>query len=144
MRSEGAAPGPVAPLCGVLSLVLGALLGRGKRPGTRGVSSAGAREVLRGPREPGREGAGVVLGTWVRVLVSGREAAPPLDRRPQLGAAPAARGAGSVVLEPGSRRRRAPSLPGTGAGGREPVRRKPRSSGNRRCTHRYRAEKRVR
>ncbi|XP_061240515.1 transmembrane protein 132C [Bos javanicus] len=28
MRSEGAAPGPVAPLCGALSLVLGALLGR--------------------------------------------------------------------------------------------------------------------
>ncbi|XP_034872709.1 transmembrane protein 132C isoform X2 [Mirounga leonina] len=28
MRSEGAAPGPVAPLCGALSLVLGALLGK--------------------------------------------------------------------------------------------------------------------
>lgn len=30
MRFEGAAPGPVAPLCWALSLVLGALLGRGK------------------------------------------------------------------------------------------------------------------
>nr|KAF6404293.1 transmembrane protein 132C [Molossus molossus] len=28
MRSDGAAPGPVAPLCGALSLVLGALLGK--------------------------------------------------------------------------------------------------------------------
>ena len=57
MRSEGAAPGPVAPLCGALSLVLGALLGRGKKPGTRGVGRAGAREVPLGPREPGREGS---------------------------------------------------------------------------------------
>ena len=62
----------------------------------------------------------------------------------RVGPRPAARGGGSVVSEPGSRRRRAPCLPGTGAGGREPSRRKPRSSGNRLCAHRYLAEKRVR
>lgn len=42
MRSEGAAPRPAAPLCGALSLVLGALLGKGK---------AGRRRA-RGPGQP--------------------------------------------------------------------------------------------
>lgn len=31
--------------------------------------------------------SGVVLGTWVRALVPGPETAPPIDGRPQLGAA---------------------------------------------------------
>lgn len=54
MRSEGAAPRPVAPLCGALSLVLGALLGKGK---------AGAGVA---PRSPGRGNrkAGVSWGPW--------------------------------------------------------------------------------
>ena len=62
----------------------------------------------------------------------------------RVGPGRAARGAGSVVLEPGSRRRRVPSLSGTGTGGRELERRKPRSSGNRRCVHRDWAENPVR
>ncbi|XP_012927303.1 transmembrane protein 132C isoform X2 [Heterocephalus glaber] len=41
MRSEGAAPGPTAPLCGALSLVLGALLGRVVE--ARGVSEGAPR-----------------------------------------------------------------------------------------------------
>nr|XP_013005699.1 transmembrane protein 132C [Cavia porcellus] len=40
MRSEGAAPGPAAPLCGALSLVLGVLLGRVIE--ARGVPDSGA------------------------------------------------------------------------------------------------------
>lgn len=50
MRSEGAAPRPAAPLCGALSLVLGALLGKGK---------AGAGVV---PGSPGGGGRGRGLG----------------------------------------------------------------------------------
>lgn len=89
MRSEGAAPGRVAPLCRALSLVLAALLGRGKRPGPGGVGRVGAREVPRGPQEPGREepkGEGVA-GTWVRALAPRRGAAPSVDGRAPLGAA---------------------------------------------------------
>ena len=89
MRSEGAAPGRVAPPCRALSLVLAALLGRGKRPGAGGVGRAGAREVPRGPQEPGwgePKGEGVA-GTWVRALAPRRGAAPSLGGRAPLGAA---------------------------------------------------------
>lgn len=68
MRSEGAAPGRVAPLCGALSLVLGALLGKGKA-GRASVSPALGK--FPGRDEPGRgepEGGGVA-GTWGRPRV---------------------------------------------------------------------------
>lgn len=79
MRSEGAAPGPVAPLCGALSLMLGALLGKGKA-GRASVSPAlrkFAGRVGPGPGEP--EGGGVA-GTLGRALVPPGMPAPGAER----------------------------------------------------------------
>lgn len=64
MRSEGAAPRLAAPLCGALSLVLGALLGKGKAgrrrargPGSRGAGLLGDLGRGAGPAGAGRPGS---------------------------------------------------------------------------------------
>lgn len=62
MRSEGAAAGPVAPLCGALSLVLSALLGKGKAgaasevPRSQGTRAGAARGRGEGAVPPGSPG----------------------------------------------------------------------------------------
>ncbi|XP_069921847.1 transmembrane protein 132C [Oryctolagus cuniculus] len=75
MRSEGAAPGPAAPLCGALSLVLGALLGR--VIAARGV----ADDVQRfAPPPPELPVSFRVLGADAAFLLSAREPAAPRNR----------------------------------------------------------------
>lgn len=100
MRSEGAAPGPAAPLCGALSLLLGALLGKGKAgagawradacelPGSGGARGEGSRS----------EGCGGGLGGGSDPINSASAGAePPLI---QKGAPSWAPGSGQVRLVP--------------------------------------------
>lgn len=79
MRSEGAAPGPVAPLCGALSLMLGALLGKGKA-GRASVSPALGKFAGRVGPGPGEPEGGGVAGTLGRALVPPGMPAPGAER----------------------------------------------------------------